>query len=254
MIRILMLVTVVLAVCGVDARAGFIDFDSGYVDLQMIDSPIDTGDNLVTMTTYGPAANPSGLPYIAAVGLPRSAFTTSFNPDLTNDDVINGRGGSFFMTDEHVTDTGIYASNYLFEFANGITELSLDIFDFRIDGGAQGTSNAPLDSATATLTLFADQAMTNIVGMSSLTVNMQSQPIDGNWEFLQVFAAGFAVKAVLELGDLDRGVGVDNIGFVTQPPPANPVPEPSAIVLLGIGGISFALFGCLRRRHLMQRT
>ena len=238
----------VLAVCGAETRAGFIDFESGYVDMQPVDSPIDTGDNVVTITTFGPAANPSGLPYVAATGLPRTAFTTLFNPSVTNDEAIQNRAGSFFMTDENVIDTGIYASNYLFDFAKGITELSLDIFDFRVDGGAQGTPQAPLDSATATLSLFADKAMTQLVGTTSYTATLADQPADGDWTNLFVVTDTAAVIALLSLGDRDRGVGVDNIAFLTEPPPINPVPEPSSLLLLVIGAA--VLFGF---RYVMPR-
>ncbi len=241
----LMLSAVVLVVCGAEARAGFIDFESGYVDQQSVNGAIDTGDNLVTISTTGVNGNPSGLSYIAGVGLPRTAFTTGTNPAIADDEAVDGRAGSFFLTDENVVDSNIYASDYVFSFADGITELSLDIFDFRVDGGAQNVS----DSATAILTLFADEAMTQIVGMTSFTATLENQPIDGNWENLFVLADGTAVKAMLEFGGVDRGVGVDNFSFLTQPPPINPVPEPSSFVLLGIGAVGLLGFRRMKQRQ-----
>jgi len=250
--KIMTIGAVVFAVWGTETQAGFIDFESGYVDMQVVDTPIDTGDNLVSISLFGPAANPSGLPYIAGTGLPRTAFTTSFNPDLTSDEAPDARGGLFFLTDENVENTGVYASNYVFEFAEGINVLSLDLFDFRVDGGAQGNPTMPIDSATATLTLFADEAMTQIVGMTSFTTMLDDQPVDGGWTNILVTASDSAVKAVLNLGNLDRGVGVDNISFLTEPPPINPVPEPSSMLLLGIGAAGLFGYRCHQRKRLTR--
>ena len=243
----LMLSAVVLVACSLEANAGFIDFESGYSDLQSVPGVIDTGDNLVSISTTGATGNPTGLSYIAAVGEPRSGFTTGTNPNITNDEAVDGRAGSFFLTDENTPGANVYASDYIFSFADGITELSMDIFDFRVDGGAQDVGS----TATAMLTLFSDEAMTNIIGMTSFTADLQNQPIDGNWENLLVIADGVAVRAVLDFGGLDRGVGVDNINFTTQPPPVNPVPEPSSFVLLGIGAIGLLGF---RRRQQRRAT
>jgi len=249
--RVLLVGAVVLATCGVEARAGFIDFESGFSDQQSINSPIDTGDNVVTISTTG--GNPSGLSYIAGVGLPRTAFTTGSNNSIADDTAVDGRAGSFFLTDENTPGSNNYASNYVFNFVDGITELSLDIFDFRVDGGAQGTDENPINSATATLTLFADEAMTQIVGMTSFTATMENRPVDGNWENMLAIADGTAVKAVLDLGGLDRGVGVDNISFLTSSGgPTPPVPEPSSFVLLGLGAVG--LIGYRRFKGKKQAT
>jgi len=237
----LMLSAVVLVACSLEAQAGFIDFESGYSDLQPINSAIDTGDNLVTISTTGNTN--SAISFIAKVGTPpRTGFTTGSNPLVTDDEAVDGRAGGFFLTDDTVGDVAVNSADYVFNFADGITDLSLDIFDFRVDGGAQVN-----DSATATLTLFSDEAMTNMIGMTSFTADLQNQPIDGNWENLLVIADGVAVKAVLDLGGLDRGVGVDNIQFTTEPPPVNPVPEPSSFVLMGLGAIG--LLGFRRRQQ-----
>ncbi|QDU44357.1 PEP-CTERM motif protein [Symmachiella dynata] len=241
--KCLMLSAAVLVACSLEAQAGFIDFESGYADLQSVNGAIDTGDNLVSISTTGATGNPTGLSYIAAVGEPRSAFTTGTNPGVMNDQAVDNRAGEFFLTDENTPGSNVYASDYIFSFADGITDLSLDIFDFRVDGGAQDVGS----TATAMLTLFSDDAMTNIVGMTSFTADLQNQPIDGNWENLLVVANGVAVKAVLDFGGLDRGVGVDNINFTTQPPPVNPVPEPSSFVLMGLGAIG--LIGFRRRQQ-----
>jgi hypothetical protein len=238
----LMLSAVVLVACSLEARAGFIDFESGYSDLDTISGAIDTGDNLVTISTTG--NTDSGFAYIANVGTPfRTGFTTGGNAAVADDEAVDGRAGGFFLTDDTIGDIAINSADYVFNFADGITELSLDILDFRLDGGAQVN-----DSATATLTLFSDEAMMNAIGSTSFTaLSGDDQPIDGNWENLLVIAQGVAVKAVLDLGGLDRGVGVDNISFTTQPPPVNPVPEPSSFVLLGIGAVG--LLGFRRRQQ-----
>ncbi|TWU08974.1 PEP-CTERM motif protein [Symmachiella macrocystis] len=238
----LMLSAALLLACSLDAQAGFIDFESGYSDLEIINSAIDTGDNLVTISTTGNTN--SAFSYIAEVGTPpRTGFTTGGNAAVSDDEAVDGRAGGFFLTDDTVGDVAINSADYVFSFADGITDLSMDIFDFRVDGGAQNVGS----TATAMLTLFSDEAMTNIVGMTSFTADLQNQPIDGNWENLLVIADGVAVKAVLDLGGVDRGVGVDNISFTTEPPPVNPVPEPSSFVLMGLGAIG--LIGFRRRQQ-----
>jgi len=238
----LMLSAALLIACSLEAQAGFIDFESGYSDLQSVPGVIDTGDNLVSISTIGNTN--SGIAYIAEVGAPlRTGFTTGTNAAIDDDEAVDGRAGGFFLTDDVVGDLAINSADYVFSFADGITDLSLDIFDFRVDGGAQNAGS----TATAVLTLFSDDAMTNIVGMTSFTADLLNQPIDGNWENLVVNANGVAVKAVLDLGGVDRGVGVDNISFTTQPPPVNPVPEPSSFVLMGLGAIG--LIGFRRRQQ-----
>ena len=177
--------------------------------------------------------------------MPRTAFSTGSNANIADDEAVDGRAGNFFLTDENTVDTNVYASDYVFSFADGISELSLDIFDFRVDGGAQDVGS----SATAILTLYADEARAQIVGMTSFTATLENQPIDGNWENLFVLADGTAVKAMLEFGGVDRGVGVDNISFVTAPPPITPVPEPSSFVLLGIGTVGLLGFRRMKKQR-----
>lgn len=237
----LVLSALVLVACGLEAQAGFIDFESGATDLAPVVNPIDTGDNLVTITLQN-----GNSAYYAGVGEPRTAFTTGANPAIANDEAVDGRAGTFFMTDENTPGTNVLASNYIMSFDTAITALSLDIFDFRVDGGAQDVGS----SATATLTLYADDAMTQLVGQYSYTATLENQPIDGNWETLSVILGqgDTAVKALLDFGGVDRGVGVDNIDFITSDTPVNPVvPEPSSFVLMGIGAVG--LIGFHRRRR-----
>ncbi len=187
------------------AQAGLIDFESGVVDQQALGA-VNTGDNVVTFSVGTPGG---GSAFVAEVGFPTTAFVLFDTPADTK------VSGNFFLTDE--INGPKVALDYFLAFANPVGSLSLDLYDFRGDGGA------PVGS-TVTLNLY--DALDTIVGTTSFTT-VAGMP-GGAIVNLSAVASSSAVRAALTFSTGDIGTGIDNISFQT-------VPEPSTFVLLGLG-------------------
>jgi hypothetical protein len=98
---------------------------------------------------------------------------------------------------------------------------SLDLFDYRVDGG-------PAIGDTATLNVFSDAARTMLVGTSTFTIPSPN-PMDGNLANLSVQNPSSPILAAsLTFSTGDVGTGIDNITFST-------VPEPGTVLLFGSG-------------------
>ncbi len=159
-------------------------------------------DNAVRFSVGG--ASPTGLAYVAQVGPPTTAFVPNDTPALAS-------LGSYVLTDEPSGPS--LALNYFMDFLNPVTGLSLNLIDFRSDGGA-GVGH------TATLNVYSDLGRTNLVGQSVFTIT--SGLVDGNVETLGVVnPKGGAIRsAALIFSTGDVGTGIDNIRFVTVPLPS----------------------------------
>lgn len=195
-----------------------IDFEAfTYPDLL---GPVSIGGNVVTFSVGTPGASPG---IIAEVGDPRTAF-------VPNDSPAGANAGLMFLTDE---DSGPYLGlDYFIEFDRPVSSLSLDLYDYRVDGG-------PAPGDTATLTVYSD-LFTTAVGSDVFVIPIPN-PVNGNVEFLSVVAGvGESFRSASLIFDgPDVGTGIDNVSFTT-------IPAPGALAL---GSIGIGVVGWLRRRR-----
>jgi hypothetical protein len=206
------------------ANATVINFESGFSDLDPVGVVVVPG-NSVTFSV-GPSTGPTGTAIIAGVGGPETAF-------VSNDTPAGGVGGSFFLTDERSGPR--MELDYFIEFATAVSNLSLDLYDYRRDGG-------PSIGDMATLTVFSDVIGGTVVGMATYTIPSPN-PVDGNVAHLSILTPTSPIMAAhLSFSEGDVGTGIDNITFET-------VPEPATASLLGL-----ALCGLLGVRRRRQHT
>jgi hypothetical protein len=186
------------------SRADLIDFETGFSRLDPV-STVATATNAVTISTQG---GENAAPFIAQVGTtPKNAFERVVDGVILGDTPAGGNPGSFF-----VTDGAGNVANYLFDLEFPVTEFSVDVYDYAGDGGA-----APTDFAV--LTAYSDLGKLNVVDTDAYVVP-KPRPLDGLAVNLSVSAASIAM-VTLEFSTFDRGVGIDNIQFVTVPEPAS---------------------------------
>ena len=190
------------------AWATLIDFESGFVDLQSV-GVVNTGDNVVTFSHPNNSSLDLAIAKVGGdpvTGLGTSFTSASLPPDTPLDTLVSG---DFFLDGASV--------GYIIDFANPVTSLSLDLYDFRGDGHP----NFPIFGNVATLELFADAGRTLSLGTDSFTVPNSLLP-DANIVSLAVFSTGPAIAASLLFATSDGGTGIDNIEFntVPEPPPS----------------------------------
>ncbi|MBP0022349.1 MAG: hypothetical protein J7647_32930, partial [Cyanobacteria bacterium SBLK] len=139
-----------------NARAGTvkttIDFESGFSDRQPV-SIVSTGGTQVTFSVGPGTAGGSSSGQIAEIGAPSTGFALRDGQGTAIEPLI----GNFFFTDTTST-----AHNYFMEFDRLVSSLSIDILDFRVDGGGAVGD-------TVTLNVFSDLFSTNI-GSSTFTI------------------------------------------------------------------------------------
>ena len=169
------------------------------------------------------------IPVLAEVDGDRVAFQSLLGDDTpaNSDGSFYAAGGRFSLTDE-IRQT----RDYIIMFSEAVTELSLDLYDFRADGPHNAGTPG---SDTVVLELY--NAAGAIVGSDSYTVPVP-RPIEGNVVTLGS-SNGNVSKARLIFTSTEGGTAIDNIMFT--------VPEPSSMGLATFGLVG--LLGMRRRRR-----
>jgi hypothetical protein len=238
----------------------------------VVNAPISIGGNTVTLKTYKPAAgSPLEDGAAVAVGTPNEAFEVGNDGDadgMPGDTPLSesgnpydgdpiapassapngvdaadpeGDAGQCFYADDR---QGYFtAENYYVGFANPVSSLSLDLYDYGDDKGngnlpskyvckpmvnpltgtliyVGGYNNSYCDvGSVATLTVYSDAAGTagNEVGSATYTVAADNF-VDGQAVTLSVpNPTAQILSARLTFSIPDRGTGIDNIAFETVP-------------------------------------
>lgn len=224
--RAYLLGTAALAVAGIallasaPANATVIDFET--LPVGVLAGPVVADGTGVTFSVGAGAVGGGGPTYVADVG----GTTTAFAPNDTPD---GGVGGTRFLTDEPAGPSGAGVFNYFMTFSRTVRDLSLVLYDYRVDGG-------PSAGDTATLTVFSDASWTTAIGTDIFTIPT-TNPADGNAELLSVFTNGIR-SASITFSTADVGTGIDDIKFE--------VPEPGTMTIFGV---ALAGLGLVRRRR-----
>jgi hypothetical protein len=200
-------------------------------------------DDAVSGAAYGPAVSSDGVTVTffagggAAYGaLPNSvdATTTAFENNVEGGDMRNGGGDSGFLTDEAAGP--VAALDYFFTFSIGIPNLSLQVLDYRGDGGA-----APGATANVFLEIYSDAAGTALIGAAPF--NVGSLLADGLVVPLAADGGGTPIlSARVRFEKPDIGTGIDNLQWDDVV-----IPEPGTVILFGTGLL--ALGAIVRKRR-----
>ena len=200
-----------------------IDFEEGFQDGQLLES-ISVSGVEVTIGTL----SPSGRAYIAEVG----GDTTGFAP---RDDAFSHQAGQFFVSDE--ADRLSDRFDYFVDFSSDVSNLSLDAYDYRADGGGR---------VGDTVTLNAYNAMNTLIGSDVYTIT--GREIDGVAYTFGVQADGIRRVELVHSGS-DVGTGIDNLSFDVG---VSSAPEPAEWAMIGMGAL--VMGGALRRKRDGQET
>lgn len=180
------------------ANAGVISFEHGYGEGDFISSAT-VGDITVDLACGSKGDFSSGCA-IAKAGAPTAAFVNEVDIDDQSENV--SRTGLYSLTD---IDGLKSASDYSFLFSSSIKIFSIDLIDFRDDGGAEIGDIVELRAFD---TLFGN--VVSSIGFS----------IEGNWSdglirnLTLTSSTGFQyLELVHSRGDV--GTAIDNIEFST---------------------------------------
>lgn len=196
------------------ASIGVVDFESGFSDLELVNSVTADNGNVLTFSTGD--QTPTSNPEIAQIG----GQLTGFAP--TDGASLQSEIGNFFLTD------GLAASNYFIEFSQAVSEVSIDLLDL----DALFFNGGP---GVATVTVFSDSFSTVInsqdfLGSTATAETIDNFSISGNSNAIKSLSIVYSVN-----GAGDTGTGIDNITF-TQFEASESVPEPASILgLLAFG-------------------
>lgn len=212
------------------SNAVTIDFETGFSDLDPVSAVATSDGNQVTFSVGPGLAGGISSAFIAEVGDPFTAFIPSDGEGTALEPEI----GRFFLADDN--GAPLDAFNYFMEFSNPISNLSVDLLDFRIDGG--GSS-----SDTVTLTVFSD-SFTTAIGSAVFDIT-DGLPIGALATLSVDNPSGLVRSASIVHSGSDLGTGIDNISFTTNSSQTS-TPEPEST--LGILALSMLAIKLLKSR------
>ncbi|MGA1867227.1 MAG: PEP-CTERM sorting domain-containing protein [bacterium] len=192
------------------AKADLIDFED-YANGDALGTVI-TATNEVTFEV-GFLDSFLGDAYVADVGGKVTAFAFDDQP------APSATPGKFFLSDDQYGPSLVL--NYYMTFGRPVSNLGLDIYDFRADGGAQAGDRA-------TLTAYSDEFI-NAVGVAEFIIP-NTYLEDGNLVSLSIDQPDQLIRYASLTFSADKGTGIDNIQFDTSS-----VPEPAICLLLLVG-------------------
>jgi hypothetical protein len=199
--------------CTISSYAEVIDFEAIAEGTAL--GTVKTSTNAVTFSVGGDVEGPA---YVAGVGLPMTAFNPNDTPSSPN------HAGSRFLTDE---PRGPSRSNdYFLKFAQPVWLVSLEVYDFRVDGG-------PRIGDSVSLVLYSDDSFQKPVGRTSFVI--KGDEPDQNVVPLKVMLECLtASSARIQFSRSDIGTGVDNITFETAVQNNNRQNNPTSPCLVSI--------------------
>lgn len=209
------------------AQAGVIDFE-GLGDGAAV-APIDTGDNLVTISC-GATAN-TGSCFSFDYGGTRTAFGPG---DIPFTGFGDGTPVGFVgLSDEFTSGALVEAADFFFQFSSPITQLGLNLID------AEGPGNS------FTISLFANADFTDLVGTT--VFNVPNGLPDGSVVSLNAILSGTSALSA-QFSDFggDVGVAIDNLNFTTL------TTAVSAPPMLGFTALALIALAVLQRRWFLS--
>ncbi len=163
------------------------------------------------------------------------ATTTAFQNPVDGGDTIAGGGGSGFLTDEAAGP--VAALDYFFLFSVGIPDLSLEVLDYRGDGGVVPPATVTLETYSS-----ADWNPANLQGSAPFLLAAQGP--DGLVISLNDVGGGLPIRSArVTFSQTDIGTGIDNLSWTD----VSQIPEPGTVILFGTGLL--ALGAIVRKRH-----
>jgi len=192
--------TFVLGISGIESQQAFadiIDFEIGFVNEQIVTVVI-TATNTVTFGV-SPCAAP-GDAFIAETGAPVTAYAPG--------DAIpaGASGGSFFLTNKNAGPNKLL--DYCISFATPVNNLSVDLYDYRADGGGSVGGIATLSVFNASSILVGSDTFVITAGLPD--PNLATLSIPSRQSSLDLISS-----AELSFDSPDKGTGIDNITFTT---------------------------------------
>jgi ankyrin repeat protein len=164
---------------------------------------VTTRTNTVTLAV---GSGPTSSGFVAGVGMPQTAFNPGDSPTPST------HAGARFLTDEPRGPS--IGNDYFLKFANPIVALTLDLYDFRADGG-------PGIGDTAILKVYADDNYKTLVGQAIYKV--EGRELDQNVVRMKVRLDCVSARtARLQFSRPDIGTGIDNVTFETATPTMRP--------------------------------